>query len=61
MLFYKMIRQCEVTSRKYALKQGNHIGVRFIKYDKQGCGTTSNTKSKKIVAQKINVIFIFLT
>jgi hypothetical protein len=26
-------RQCEVTSRKYALKQGNRIGVHFIKYD----------------------------
>jgi hypothetical protein len=36
-IFYKIcIRQCEVTSRKYALKQGNRIGVRFIKYDKQG-------------------------
>jgi hypothetical protein len=22
--------------RKYALKQGNHIGVRFIKYDIEG-------------------------
>jgi hypothetical protein len=28
--------QCEVTYRKYALKQGNHIDVRFIKYDIQG-------------------------
>jgi hypothetical protein len=26
----------EVTYRKYALKQGNRIGVRFIKYDIQG-------------------------
>jgi hypothetical protein len=26
--------QCEVTSRKYALKQENRIGVRFIKYDR---------------------------
>jgi hypothetical protein len=25
------------TSRKYALKQGNRIGVRFIKHDIQGC------------------------
>jgi hypothetical protein len=25
-----------ITSGKYALKQGNRIGVRFIKYDKQG-------------------------
>jgi hypothetical protein len=25
-----------VTSRKYALKQANRIGVRFIKYDKRG-------------------------
>jgi hypothetical protein len=29
--------QCEVTSREYALKQGNGIGVHFIKYDIQGC------------------------
>jgi hypothetical protein len=36
-MFYKMyLRQCEVTYRKYALKQGNRIGVRFIKYDIQG-------------------------
>jgi hypothetical protein len=28
--------KCEVTSRKYALKQGNRIGVHFIKYDIQG-------------------------
>jgi hypothetical protein len=28
--------KCEVTYRKYALKQGNRIGVRFIKYDIQG-------------------------
>jgi hypothetical protein len=35
-MFYKMyLRQCEVTYRKYALKQGNRIGVRFIKYDIQ--------------------------
>jgi hypothetical protein len=28
---------CEITSRKYALKQGNRIGVvHFIKYDIQG-------------------------
>jgi hypothetical protein len=26
----------EVTYRKYDLKQGNRIGVRFIKYDIQG-------------------------
>jgi hypothetical protein len=26
---------CEVIYRKYALKQGNRIGVRFIKYDIQ--------------------------
>jgi hypothetical protein len=30
------VRQCEVTYRKYALKQGNRIGVRFIKYDIRG-------------------------
>jgi hypothetical protein len=30
-----IVRQCEVTYRKYALKQGNTIGVRFIKYDIQ--------------------------
>jgi hypothetical protein len=30
------VRQCKVTSRKYALKQGNRIGVRFIKYGMQG-------------------------
>jgi hypothetical protein len=30
------VRQCEVTYRKYALKQGNRIGVRFIEYDIQG-------------------------
>jgi hypothetical protein len=29
------VRQCEVTYRKYALKQGNRIGVRFITYDIQ--------------------------
>jgi hypothetical protein len=28
--------QCEVTYGKYALKQGNRIGVHFIKYDIQG-------------------------
>jgi hypothetical protein len=27
----------EVTYRKYALKQGNRIGVHFIKHDIQGC------------------------
>jgi hypothetical protein len=32
-----IVRQCEVTSRKYDLKQGNRIDVRFIKYDIQGC------------------------
>jgi hypothetical protein len=26
-----------LTSRKYALKQGNRIGVHFIKYNIQGC------------------------
>jgi hypothetical protein len=30
-------RQCEVTYKRYALKQGNRIGVRFIKHDIQGC------------------------
>jgi hypothetical protein len=30
------VRQCDVTSRKYDLKQGNRIGVRFTKYDIQG-------------------------
>jgi hypothetical protein len=34
--FISIVRQCEVTSRKYALKQGNRIGVCFIKYDKLG-------------------------
>jgi hypothetical protein len=33
-MFY--VRQCEVTYRKYALKQGNSIGVRFIKSDIEG-------------------------
>jgi hypothetical protein len=34
----KNVRQCEVTYRKYALKQENRIGVRFIKYDRYtGC------------------------
>jgi hypothetical protein len=32
----KNVRQCEITYKKYALKQGNRIGVRFIKYDIQG-------------------------
>jgi hypothetical protein len=27
---------CELTYRKYSLKQGNRIGVRCIKYDVQG-------------------------
>jgi hypothetical protein len=27
---------CELTYRKYSLKQGNRIGVRFIKYNIQG-------------------------
>jgi hypothetical protein len=31
-----MFKKCKVTYRKYALKQGNRIGVRFIKYDIQG-------------------------
>jgi hypothetical protein len=35
-LLFRHVRQCEVTYRKYALKQGNRIGVRFIKYDIQG-------------------------
>jgi hypothetical protein len=30
------VPQCKVTSRKYALKQGNRIGVHFIKIDIQG-------------------------
>jgi hypothetical protein len=34
-LFYFSLRKCDVTSRKYALKQGNRIGVRFIKHDIQ--------------------------
>jgi hypothetical protein len=29
-MFYKNVRQCEVTYRKYALKQGNRIGERFV-------------------------------
>jgi hypothetical protein len=67
------VRQCEVTYRKYALKQGNRIGVRFIKYDIQGvvlkCAEILPTRLfdnvedkkqlKKIVAQKINVILFF--
>jgi hypothetical protein len=32
-MFYKMYANAY---RKYALKQGNRIGVRFIKYDIQG-------------------------
>jgi hypothetical protein len=35
MSYLKNVWQYEVTSRKYALKQGNRIGLRFIKYDKQ--------------------------
>jgi hypothetical protein len=42
------VRQREVTYRKYALKQGNRIGVRFIKYDIQGvflkCAETLRTR-----------------
>jgi hypothetical protein len=67
------VRQCEVTYRKYALKQGNRIGVRFIKYDIQGvflkCAEILPTRLfdnvedlkqfKKIIAQKINVILFF--
>jgi hypothetical protein len=34
-MFYKNVRQCEVAYRKYALKQADRIGVRFIKYDIQ--------------------------
>jgi hypothetical protein len=34
-MFYKNVRQCEVAYKKYALKQGDRIGVRFIKYDIQ--------------------------
>jgi hypothetical protein len=34
-MFYKMYSQCEATYRKYALKQANRLGVRFIKYDIQ--------------------------
>jgi hypothetical protein len=30
-------KSLEVTSRKYALKQGNRIGVHFIKYNIQRC------------------------
>jgi hypothetical protein len=30
------VMRCEVTYRKYALKQRNRIGVRFIKYDIEG-------------------------
>jgi hypothetical protein len=36
MIEFLYIRQWKVTSRNYALKQGNRIGVRFIKYDIQG-------------------------
>jgi hypothetical protein len=35
-MFYKMYVNAKVTYRKYALKQGNRIGVRFIKYNIQG-------------------------
>jgi hypothetical protein len=34
--YFKIFEVCEVTYRKYALKQGNRIGVRFTKYDIQG-------------------------
>jgi hypothetical protein len=34
-MFYKMYTNA-VTYRKYVLKQGNRIDVRFIKYDIQG-------------------------
>jgi hypothetical protein len=36
MIEFLYIHQWKVTSRNYALKQGNRIGVRFIKYDIQG-------------------------
>jgi hypothetical protein len=58
----------EVTYRKYALKQGNRIGVHFIKYDIQGCifkicrnftYEAVGQQFEKIVAQKINVILFF--
>jgi hypothetical protein len=65
--------QCEVTARKYALKQGNGIGVHFIKYDIQGCifkmcrnltyevvGQCRRLKQlKKIVPQKLDAILFF--
>jgi hypothetical protein len=35
-MFYKMYANFALPYRKYALKQGNRIGVRFIKYDIQG-------------------------
>jgi hypothetical protein len=36
-MFYKMYANAKyLIYRKYALKQGNGIGVRFIKYDIQG-------------------------
>jgi hypothetical protein len=35
--YYYICWLAQVTSRKYALKQGNRIGVDFIKYDIQGC------------------------
>jgi hypothetical protein len=35
-LLLNICQQCQVTYRKYALNQGNRIGVRFIKYDIQG-------------------------
>jgi hypothetical protein len=58
---------------QYVLKQGDRIGVRFIKYDMQGvflgCAEVLPTRLfdnledweqlKKIVAQKINVILFF--
>jgi hypothetical protein len=71
-MFYN-IRQCEVTYGKYALKQGNRIGVRFIKYDIQGVflkcveilptrlfdNVEAQKQLKKNLAQKINVILFF--
>jgi hypothetical protein len=62
-----------LTFRKYALKQGNRIGVHFMKYDIQGCifkmcrnftyevvEQRRRLKAiKKNVPQKLNVILFF--
>jgi hypothetical protein len=69
-----VVESCtDIWNRKYALKQGNSIGVRFIKYDIQGvflkCAEILPTtlfdnvedweQLRKVVAQKINIILFF--